>query len=141
MGLWTNAGLTLVATAVQSNSASNTAISYVSISPGCGTLSAAITASNVYTALALDAPLVVALSSGQTLTVTDGSNSETVVTTGICPTPLATDLTLYNETVRVAANAGAAGASAGESLNAAYFDGTQATAVYMLVGYWGGSSA
>jgi len=167
MGLWTNAGLTLVATAVQSNSASKTAISYVSISPGCGTLNTAITATTVYTTLALDAPLVVALSSGQTLTVTDGSNSETVVTsgiasigatsipinswtaahsylahtTGVCPTPLATDITLYNETARVVANAGAAGASAGESLNGGYFDGTQATAVYLLVGYWGGSSA
>lgn len=167
MGLWTNAGLNLIASGVQSPGV-NCAISYVGISPGCGTVSTAITSGAPLTALVLDANVPVNLSSGQSLTVTDGTNSETVTTsgpvtggatatipinswtpahnysahtTGVCPTPLAIDIALYNETVRVASPIGTAGGGAGESLNLGYFDGTQATAVYLLVGYFGGASA
>jgi len=100
--------------------------------------------------------------------VTDGTNSETVTTSGsvtggttptipinswtpahsyaahtagVCPTPAVTDSALYNETARVAITAASAGAGVGESLNAGYCDGTQATAVYLLVGFFGGSTA
>lgn len=167
MGQWTQNGLILVATAVQ-NASADVAIAYVGISPGCGTLSSAITSGTPLTALPLSAGLPLALSSGQGLTVTDGTNSETVTvttggaaagaisipinswtpahsyaatTTGVCPTPLSTDTTLYNETERAAISAASAGATPGESLVAGYFDGTQPTALYLTVGYFGGTTA
>lgn len=166
MAVFCNAGLTLIATAVQSPSV-NVAITYVAIGTGAGTLSSAITASVAVTSLPLDATTPANIGSGATLTVTDGTHSETVTTsgavsagasaipinswtpansyaahtTGVVPTPAAADLTLYNEVVRVAATVGSAGASPGESLNTGYFDGTQATHVYMTVGYFGGSTA
>ena len=167
MALWTNAGRNLVATGVQSAGV-NAAIAYVGISGGCGTVAANIASGVAITSITLDANVPLNLSSAQSLTITDGSNTETVTTsgpvtgatttvipinswtpvhsylahvTGVCPTPLATDIALYNESVRVACNIGAAGAGAGESLNAAYYDGTQATAVYLLVGFFGGSTA
>ena len=156
MALWTTVGRNLVASAVQST-AGVCAITYVGISLGCGTLSAGLTAGNTYTALPLDGTLAVALGSGQSLTITDGTNSQTVTTngtssigagsitvvsftalnnytahvTGVCPTPLASDLALP----------GTAGAGAGESFSQGYFDGTQATGIYLMVGYFGGSSA
>lgn len=161
-GIWTNAGLNLLASAVQDGSITCN-ITNVAISAGCGTLSSAITTGVATTTLALDAGLPVGLSSGQSLTVTDGTNSETVTTngaasasatsitinswtpahsyaahtTGVAPTPLITDIALYNEAYRVTANVGTAGAAAGESLNTGYFDGTQATGIYLLVGYFG----
>lgn len=167
MAVWTNAGLTLVATALQTNGAS-VAPTYVGIGTGCGQLASALTSGVAYTALPLTAGIPAGLSSGQSLTITDGLHSQTVTTsanvsagatsipvtsftasytfsastpTGVTPTPSATDLTLYNEIARVAANAGSAGASPGESLTPGYFDGTQATNLYLQVGYFGGSTA
>lgn len=167
MGTWTNNGLTLIATAVQTNGA-QAAITYVGISPGCGTFSGAITASVPITALPINSPGIPAnLSGGQQLTVTDGTNTETVTTSGVvtagatsipitswtpahsyaantagcCPTPAATDTTLYGESQRVAVSGSSAGAAVGESLLSGYFDGTQPTAVYFTVGFFGGSSA
>lgn len=167
MATITNAGLNLLASAIQS-AGTNCAITYVGLSAGCGTLATAITSGVATTSLALNAGLPAALSSGQGLTVTDGTNSETVTVsaggaaqgatsitinswtpvhsyainvTGVCPTPGTSDVALYGEGVRVAANAGVSGANPGESLNSAYFDGTQSTAVYLLVGYFGGSGA
>ena len=167
MANWTNGGLNLVASAVQTPGA-QVAVTYVAIGTGAGTMAAAITSGVAITSLTLDANVPASLASGQQLTVTDGVNSETVTTsasvtggatnvipiaswtpahsyaahtTGVTPVQVAADLTLYNETQRVAANAGVAGASAGESLNAGYFDGTQPTAVYLQVGYFGGSTA
>ena len=164
--IFTNAGQTLLATALQTPGA-QTAITYVDISPGCGALASGVTQGVAATALPLAAALPATLASGQSLTVTDGVNSETVTTsgsvsagatsipitswtpahsyaanvTGIAPTPTASDVALYNATVRVAASAGSAGSNPGESLSSAYFDGTQATSVYMAVGYYGGSTA
>ena len=166
MGVWTNAGLTLAATALQTASG-NAAIAYVGIGTGAGTLASAITSGAPLTSLTLDANVPVSLASGQSLTVTDGTNSETVTTSGavtggatnvilinswtpvnnyaahtsgVAPTPLATDTALYNEQTRLAANAGSAGANPGESLNAAYFDGTQASGFYMQVGFFSGAA-
>lgn len=157
-----NAGLNALAAQVQ------TLITYVAVGTGCGTLNGALTAGVAYTSLPLNAGLPAALASGAQLTVTDGTNSETVTvatggaaqganvipinswtpahsyaanTTGVCPTPQTTDLQLYNETYRVPANAGSAGANPGESLNAAYFDPTTPTGIYLEVGYFGGSTA
>ena len=162
MGLWTNNGLNTVA-----QSGAQTSMTYVGISLGCGTLASGITAGVPVTSLALDGTLPANLTGGQSLTVTDGSNTETVTvgsggasagtsaisinswtpantyaahTTGVAPTPLSTDTALYAESVRVGANPGVAGASAGETLVSAYFDGTQATGVYLLVGYFGGTA-
>ncbi|HET8905476.1 MAG TPA: hypothetical protein VFN11_00785 [Ktedonobacterales bacterium] len=165
MALWTNAGLSLVANAVQSASIP-CAITYAALSPGCGTLSGALTLGSSYSALTLDAGLPATLANGQSLTITDGTNSQTVTTggasigatsipvisftathnfaahtTGICPTPAITDITLYGESVRVAALPGSPGGNAGESLSPTYFDGTQPTGIYVLVGYFGGSGA
>lgn len=164
--LFTNAGLTLLATALQTNGA-QVAITYVAISTGCGTLASGLTNGTVYTSLPLDAALPANVAASASLVITDGTNTQTVTcnggatagamsipvnsftasatfaahTTGVVPTSLATDLTLYNETQRVAVSASAAGATPGESLNSGYFDGTQPTAVYMSVGYFGGSTA
>lgn len=166
MAIFTNAGLTLLATAVQTAGAS-VAVSYVALGTGCGTLASGLTSGTAYTSLPLDATLPANVGAGASLTITDGTNTQTVTcnggasagassipvnsftaaatfaahATGVVPTPLASDLTLYNETVRVAANAGVAGANPGESLNSGYFDGTQSTAVYLGVGYFGGSTA
>ena len=165
MATWTNVGISLVATAVQ-GAASNTNISYVGISKGCGTLASALSAGSAYTSLSLDAGLPVALSSGRALTITDGVHSQSVTTnapaivgatslsvtsfvatnsyaahtSGVAPTPLASDIALYSETVRVAAFPGSAGAAAGESLTSGYFDGSQATGVYLLVGFFAGTN-
>lgn len=166
MGTWTSAGLNLVASAVQSVGA-QCAITYVALSLGCGTLASALTSGLAYTSLPLDATLPVGLATGVSLTLTDGVNTQTVTTsanvsagapaipvtsftashsfaahtTGVAPTPLSSALSLYNESQRVAANVGTAGASAGESLTSGYFDGTQPTGLYLLVGYFGGSTA
>lgn len=166
MGVWNDAGLRLVAAAVQSPGVICN-ISYVSISKGCGASSAAITSGVAITSLSLDAPLPANVGSGVSLTIYDGTNAETVTTngaalagatsititswtpthsyaahvTGIAPTPLAGDVALYNEGIRISANPGSAGATAGESLNSAYFDGTQDSGLYLLAGFFGGSTA
>jgi len=167
MAVWTNAGINLVASAVQTPGP-NTAIGFVAVGTGCGTLASALTNGQPYTSLLLDAGLPANVAAGASLTITDGTNTQTVTvtgagasagattipvnsfnasasfaahTTGVAPTPQATDTALYNEIVRVAATVGAAGASPGESLNSAYFDGTQPSNVYMQVGYFGGSTA
>ena len=167
MGVWTNAGRNLVATALQSSS-NVCAVTYVAISTGCGTLASPLTIGNSYSSLTLDAGLPVTLAAGQSLTITDGTNSQVVTvgttgatatsttisvttftttasfaahTSGVCPTPAASDTALYHEGARVAATIGTAGAGVGESLNSGYFDGTQATGIYLLVGYFGGSTA
>ena len=167
MAVITNTGQTLLATALQTPGA-QAAISFVGIGTGCGTLSSAVTAGSPLTSLPLDAGLPAALTNGQQLTVTDGVHSETVTvsapgasqnataipinswnpannyaahTTGVALQQSASDLALYNEVVRVAANAGVPGANAGESLNSGYFDGTQASGVYLIVGYFGGPTA
>lgn len=164
--LFTNTGLTLLATALQTAGV-NAAITYISIGTGCGTPSGAISSGTPITSISLDATLPANIAAAASLTVTDGTNSETVTcnggasagassipinswtpahsyaahTTTIVPTPLAADTSLYNETQRIAATAGSAGGSPGESLNSGYFDGTQTTAVYAQVGFYGGSTA
>lgn len=167
MAVITNAGLTLLATALQTPGVS-AGVSFVGIGTGCGTLALPVTSGSGLSSLPLDAGLPANLSAGQQLTVTDGSNSETVTvgaggalaaatsipintwipansyaahTTGVVPVPQASDIALYNESARVAANPGVPGANPGESLNSGYFDGTQPTGIYMLVGYFGGSTA
>lgn len=164
--LWTTVGLNLAATPLQSTSA-NAAIRYVAISTGCGTLAGALTVGTVYTTLPLDATLPANLGSGVNLIITDGINSQVVVTngaatagassiavvafaasanfaahtTGVAPQPVATDIALYNESLRVAILSSGAGSAAGETLASGYMDGTQASGVYLLVGYFGGASA
>lgn len=166
MAIFTNSGLILEATAQQTNGA-QVAPTWVAIGTGCGTLASALTDGQTYTALPLDAALPANLASGQSLTITNGILAQTVTTsgpvsagalsipvnsfikngttaahtTGVAPTPLATDSMLYNEITRVAVIAGTAGANPGESLVAGYFDSTQATNVYLQVGYFGGASA
>lgn len=171
MATITNAGLTLMAAALQTPAAASPAITYVEIVPAVGVLSAGLTSGVPITSLPLTAGLPVALVAFQQLTVTDGVNTFTCSvsgtgaaqgatsipinsgtpthnfaanTTGIALTPAVIDLGLYNGAaagIRVAANAGVAGANPGESLNTGYFDGMQATALYLTVGYWGGSTA
>ena len=168
--VFTNVGATLLATALQSPGAL-AAITFVDIVPACGTLSSGLTSGTAYTALPLDAGLPVAISAGQALTVTDGTNTLAVTvagagagigansipvnsvtpvntfaahTTAVALTPNAADTGLYNGAaagIRISAPIGAAGANPGESLNLGYFDGTQATAIYLSVGFFGGSTA
>lgn len=170
MALITNTGLTLLATALQTPGAI-AAITYVDVVPACGTLASALTSGTPYTALTIDTGLPVSLSTGQGITITDGTNSFTATvaspgasssattipvnsvtpannyaahTTAIGLTPAVADTGLYNGSaagIRVAANVGVAGANPGESLNNGYFDATQPTAIYISVGYFGGSTA
>jgi hypothetical protein len=167
MAVFTNAGLALIATAVQSDF-QQAAIDWVGVGAGCGTLATGLTSGVAATALALNAGLPANVATGTGLTITDGTNVQTctvaapgasagatsipvtsftpshtfaINTTGVAPTPLATDTVLYNEVVRIAAAAGVAGANPGESLSSGYFDGTQPSNVYMTVGYFGGSAA
>lgn len=170
MATITNAGLNLMAAALQTLGAPSPAITYVDIVPGCGTLSAGLSSGVPITSLSLDVGLPVALVAFQQLTVTDGTNvftcsvsgagaalNATTIpitsatpgnnfaahTTGVTLTPNAIDLALYNNAagIRLAANPGVAGANPGESLNTGYFDGTQPTGIYLAVGYFGGSTA
>lgn len=166
MGKITNAGLILLATAQQTPGV-NAALTYVAIGTGCGTLASALVSGNAYTTLVLDAGIPADLADNTALILYDGTNSQPVIvngaalagatsitvdsfiassnfpahTTGAVPSPTAGALTLFNETARVAVSANVAGATAGESLTSGYFDGTQATAVYLEVGYFGGDSA
>lgn len=166
MGTWTNGGLNLVASAIQS-AGPTVNITWVGISTGCGVLSAGLTSGVPVTSLPLVGTLPANLGASQSLTITDGTHTDTCTTngaqtagatsitvnsfspahsytanvTGVAPTPAASDTALYNEGLRVAATVGTAGASAGESLNSGYFDGSQATAIYLMVGFFGGSTA
>ena len=164
---YTNAGLTLLADAWQTNGA-QTAITYVALGLGCGTLASPLTSGTPYTAVPLASGLVAALSVGQSLTLIDSGGDTATLTvaspgasigatsvpinsftpsvnfaagSGVTTTPAATDLSLFNEVYRLAALSGVAGATPGESLNAAYFDPSTPAATYVEVGYFGGSTA
>jgi hypothetical protein len=168
MAVLTNAGLTLLATAQQSNG-NATAVTYVSVGLGAGTLSASLTNGNTYTSLSLAAPLAVNIANGQSLTLVDSGGDQQLITasgstnligatsivvssfvaaftfaigSGVVNTPALADLAMQNETTRIVATVGSAGATPGESLNAGYFDPSSTpTAIYLEVGYWGGGSA
>lgn len=163
---YTNVGLNLLATAWTTNGAS-VAPTYVAIGTGCGTLATALTSGVAVTSLTLAAGLPAPLANAQSLTLIDSAGDTATVTTsasvaaaattipiasftpsvtfgigsGVTTTPAATDTALYNESYRLPANPGSAGASYGESLINAYFDPTTPSATYTEVGYYGGSTA
>jgi len=157
-----DAGLNALATQVQS------LITYVAVGTGCGTLSSGLTSGNAYTTLALTTGLPANVAAAASLTITDGTHNQVVTVTGagalagatsipvvsfvasatfapsatgVVTTPQSSDLTLFNETSRLVATIGVAGAAAGESLNSAYFDPTTPSGVYVEVGYFGGATA
>lgn len=161
MGNWTQNGLSAVAQIVQG------LISYVSVGTGLGVLQTSLVSGTPYTSLTLQAGLPAALSVGQSLTVTDGTNVQlvTVASPGasigatsipvnsftptetftagaaaIARTPSAADTQLDNEPsgCRVPTAAASGGSNPGESLISGYFDGTQPSGPYVEVGYWGG---
>ncbi|MDE1904951.1 MAG: hypothetical protein KGH75_00690 [Rhodospirillales bacterium] len=167
MAVLTNGGLTLWATALQTAGA-NTAITYVEVSTGMGTLTAALVSGTAYTSITLAAGIPNAIANGQSLTLIDSTGDTQVITgtgnspgdtviavssftananyaigSGVVTTPAATDTQLYAQSTayRIGATPGVAGAAAGESLNTGYFDPTTPTATYLEVGYWGGSTA
>lgn len=168
MGQWTNNGLALVATAIQTPGA-QVAMTYVGISTGCGTLATGLTSGVAAANLSINSPgLPANLPGGSQITITDGVNKDTATvagggalagatsipltgytpaftfapnTTAVAPTPLASDTTLYGESQRTAISGASAGASPGESLMAGYFDGTQPTGVFVMVGYFGDPTA
>lgn len=167
MANWTNNGLSLVATGIQTPGAPAGA-AYAGISLGCGTFSQILLNNNTYVNLPLEPGILAPVAAGQQLIVTDGTHTQfaTVAVPGaakgaifipvqpftpaqsflngitvVAPVPLASDTGLYNESVRVPVAAGSAGANPGESLTPGYFDGTQPTGVYILVGWFGGSGA
>lgn len=164
---YTNAGLTLLATAWQSNGA-DVGITYVGIGLGCGTLASALTSGTPATSLALAAALTANLAIGQALTLINSAGNTLAVTvaspgasagatsipinsvtptntysigSGVTTTPAATDTTLFNETYRIAAIPGSPGANPGESLNNTYFDPSAPSATYVEVGYFGGTAS
>lgn len=163
--MFTNVGLTLLATALQTPGA-NAGISYVSLGVGCGVLSSALTNGSMYTSLSLTSPLTRPLANGQSLTIMNSLSATQIVTSlgallgassipvssftasttfavgsGVVTTPATTDVGLFQELVRSAAFGGTAGGSPGESLNGAYFDPTTSTNLYLEVGYFGSSTA
>lgn len=165
MATYTNVGLTLLATALQTSGA-NVAITYVALGTGCGTLASALTGGQAYTVLLLAAGLPAPLANGQSLTIVDATGDTQIVTctgnnagdiaiavqsftasanfavgSGVTTTPGATDNALFNEQTRVEANTGTAGANPGESLNSGYVDPSAPSGTYVEVGYYGGSTA
>lgn len=163
----TNNGLILLASAEQTNGA-QTAVTYVSVGLGCGTLAAALSSGTPATSLTLAVALTASLAVGQALTLINSAgntmsaivaspgasvgatsipiNSVTPTNTygigsGVTTTPAASDTAMFDETFRVAAIPGNPGARPGESLNSAYFDPSAPSATYVEVGYWGGSTA
>ena len=167
MTTYTNAGLTLLATAWQSNGA-DVGITYVGLGLGCGTLASALNSGTAYTSLPLAVALTGSLSIGQALTLINSAGNITSATvaspgaspgatsipinsltptntygigSGVTTTPAATDTTLYDETHRIAAIAGSPGANPGESLNNTYFDPSAPSATYVEVGYFGGTAS
>lgn len=169
MAVFVNTGRVLWATALQTDSV-KAAVDYVDFAPGAGTLSSALVSATPYASLSLDGTLGANIAGGATLVITDGVNTDTATVAGggasagassipltgytaghnfaahsttVTPQQSVNDIALYASVgaVRVAANPGAAGAGAGESLLSGYFDGTQPAAVYIQVGYFGGSTA
>lgn len=167
MTTYTNAGLTLLATAWQSNGA-DVAITYVGLGLGCGTLASALSSGTPYTSLALNAALTANLSIGQALTLINSAGNTQAATvaspgasagatsipiasvtpthtygigSGVTTTPAATDTGLFDETFRIAAIPGSPGAQPGESLNNTYIDPSAASATYVEVGYFGGTAS
>lgn len=167
MAVFTNGGLNLLATALQTPSV-NAAVTYVEVGTGIGTLATALTSGTAYTTITVGTGIPAALANGQSLTLTDSLGDTQIITctgnspgdvlinvssftantnyaigSGVVTTPAATDTQLYAQSTahRIAATPGVAGAAAGESLNTGYFDPTTATGVYLEVGYWGGSTA
>jgi hypothetical protein len=69
------------------------------------------------------------------------ANANYTTGAGVTTTPAATDGALFNETCRIAATPGVAGAQPGETLTSAYFDSSTPSAIYVEVGYFGGSTA
>jgi hypothetical protein len=166
-GQWTDNGLELAAQAIQTPG-TNAAITYIGVGTGCGTMAGNITAGTPLTSLTLNAGIPAALAGSTELSITDGTNVETVTVvsggalinanpisinswtpvnnyaanvTVVAPVPLGSDSSLYNETERAPVAAASAGATPGESLISSYFDGTQPTGVYYSVGYFGGATA
>lgn len=170
MAVLTNSYLTLLATAMQTNG-NSTAITYVSVGTGAGATTAAYNSGTPYTSVAITAAYTGTISSSQVMTLVDSGgdtqsvtcNSTTNITlgmpatipvnsftptatfaigSGLVNTPTATDIAMQNETNRIAATAGSAGGSPGESLNPGYFDPSAVpTGLYLEVGYWSGAAA
>src|SRR5512146_2159596 len=87
LATYTNAGLTLLATAWQSNGA-DVGITYVGLGLGCGTLASALNSGTAYTALPLTVALTGSLSIGQALTLINSAGntvSATVASPGASP--------------------------------------------------------
>lgn len=143
-----------------------TLITYVAVGTGTGLLSTALTSGTYYTTLALQAGAPSSIPSGTSLTIVQSGSSQTVTTSalvnsgdmsisvnsfqatsnygvgsGVVTTPANTDTTLQNEVYRVAAPAGVAGATPGETLNSAYMDPTTPAGTYIEAGFFGGPTA
>lgn len=161
----TNNGLSLLAQALISSGA-NSVISYVAIGTGSGTLTTGLTSGTPTTSLATTA-LPAGLSIGQSLTLINDIHTAVVtvaspgaslgatsipiqsftssfsfpIGSGVLTTPSVNDIGLQVETARVVVDAGVTGAQPGETLVSGYFDPSAATATYIEVGYFGGSTA
>jgi hypothetical protein len=143
-------------------------ITYVALGTGCGTLSGPILNGSAYVSLPLAAPLPVAVPSGASLTLINGTNSQTVteagggapagataitvsstvanhaypVGSGVVTTPLASDTQLFAEAYRDATSAIVTGAAAGEAFASLYIASPEgATTTYLEVGYFAGSAS
>jgi hypothetical protein len=163
----TNAGQTLLAGRLISSTADDPRMSYVALGLGCGLLTNALTNGNTYTALQVPA-LAVAVPANASLTIINGANTQVVTDSGagaiigatvinvisfvanhayptgsgVVTTPLAADVTLFNEAFRNVTTSGVTGGAPGEVLASLYIAPTDgASTTYLEVGWFGGAAA
>lgn len=162
----TNAGQTLLASALITPGSNPALVGYVAIGTGAAALSSGLTNGSAYTSLPVVA-LANSIAAGQSLTIVCASATDVVTVTsagaasgatsipihtwtptfsyptgsGLVNTPAATDVALEAETNRTEVSAATTGGTAGETLISGYFDPTVPTGTYVEVGYFGGASA
>lgn len=160
----TNAGQDLYRD-LQTGAATDGRVYYLALGNGGATLSAALTNGSPYTSLTVTA-LPAALSSGQSVTLASGNNTQVVtlsanagigatsisvtsfnanfaypVGTGLVNTPAATDTQLQNEIFRKAVTSVANGGATGEALITVYLAPGDENAQLQEVGWFAGAGA
>lgn len=165
----TSGGLNQLAGALLGNlsGAANPTVSYVAVGTGAGLLSSGLTNGTAYTSLAFQAGLPVGISVGQSLTIINGSSTQTVVATvtgnpgdthitvgsftanfsypigsGVLSTPSANDTQLQNEVFRNTVTAAVVGANPGEVLITLYIAPSDSPGfTFLEIGWFAGSAS
>jgi hypothetical protein len=161
----TNNGLNMVRDALLGR-LSNAQVLYIGVGTGLTTLSSALTASNVYTVLSV-AATATSIASGQSLTLTNGTNSQVVTasanvsagatsipvtsftanfsypatTTAVVNTPSVNDTQLQNEQFRKLYSTTLNGVAQGEGITRCYLAPQDALIQIAEFGWFASSSA